>query len=134
MFSSPLNLKLWTTELADDPDREFLLDGITHGFQLLPADISLTPAEMHNYSSATNPLSADKVEATIIEEISAGNYVLTDSRPTIVSALGAVPKPDSEDLRLIHDCSMPPGKGVNTYITIEKQRFSNHRSRCQADK
>lgn len=123
MFSSPLNLKLWTTELADDPDREFLLDGITHGFQLLPADISLTPAEMHNYSSATNPLSADKVEATIIEEISAGNYVLTDSRPTIVSALGAVPKPDSEDLRLIHDCSMPPGKGVNTYITIEKQRF-----------
>ena len=45
------------------------------------------------------------------------------SKPTIVSALGAVPKPDSDDLRLIHDCSMPPKRGVNSYIDIDKQKF-----------
>ena len=44
-------------------------------------------------------------------------------KPTIISALGAVPKPDSDDLRLIHDCSMPPKLGVNSYIDIEKQKF-----------
>ena len=78
---------------------------------------------MNNYASTTNPLAREKVEATLLEELQAGNYVVTSSKPRIVSALGAVPKPDSEDLRLIHDCSMPPGKGVNSYIDIEKQTF-----------
>ena len=45
-------------------------------------------------------------------------------KPVIISALGAIPKADSEDLRLIHDCSMPPGRGVNSYIDIDKQKFS----------
>lgn len=106
-----------------DKDKDFLLDGITNGFQLLPASAPLKPAEMNNYSSAVNPLARSRVEATILEEVAAGNYVICPQKPTIVSAIGAVPKPDSLELRLIHDCSMPPGKGVNTYIDIEKQRF-----------
>ena len=32
-------------------------------------------------------------------------------------------KKDSSELRLIHDCSMPRGLGVNSYIDIEKQSF-----------
>ena len=78
---------------------------------------------MENYSSSVGPGAKDKVEEMILEEIEAGNYVLSDCKPVIVSALGAVPKPDSDDLRVIHDCSMPPGRGVNTYIEIEKQSF-----------
>ena len=38
--------------------------------------------------------------------------MVTQSKPTLVSALGAVPKPDSDELRLIRDCSMPPSKGL----------------------
>ena len=50
--------------------------------------------------------------------------MVTQSKPTLVSALGAVPKPDSDELRLIHDCSMPPSKGVNSYVpNIDKLRF-----------
>ena len=116
-------MELWTTELEDDPDKEFLLEGVTSGFQLLPKDSSLMPAEMNNYNSVLNPDAIDKVEATILEEIAEGNYIVSPTKPVIVSALGAVPKPDSEDLRIIHDCSMPPGKGVNSYIDIEKQKF-----------
>ena len=50
--------------------------------------------------------------------------MVTQSKPTLVSALGAVPKPDSDELQLIHDCSMPPSKGVNSYVpNIDKLRF-----------
>ena len=53
-----------------------------------------------------------------------GNYVLSPSKPTIISALGTVPKPNSDELRLIHDCSMPKGEGVNSYVpTIDKLHF-----------
>ena len=93
---------------------------MVNGFQLLPADATISPAEMDNYNSAVGPGSKEKVEATILEELSAGNYILAHEKPVIVSALGAVPKPDSEDLRLIHDCSMPHGLGVNSYIDIER--------------
>ena len=93
------------------------------GFQLLHADASIVQAEMDNYFSATSPTSKDKVESSILEEIEAGNYAITTHKPTIISALGAVPKPDSDELRLIHDCSMPPSLGVNNYIAIEKQTF-----------
>ena len=93
------------------------------GFQLLPVDASIVQAEMDNYFSATSPTSKDKVESSILEEIEAGNYAITTHKPTIISALGAVPKPDSDELRLIHDCSMPPSLGVNNYIAIEKQTF-----------
>ena len=74
-FSSPLNLDAWTKELSDDPDRDFLLDGIQNGFQLLPKDAPIMPAEMNNYFSSTNPDAVDKVEETLLDEIEAGNYV-----------------------------------------------------------
>ena len=118
-----MNRSLWTTELSTDPDKKFLLDGILNGFQLLPASANLTPAEMNNYFSAVNPEIKTKVEATILEEVAAGNYVICTQKPTIISALGTVPKPDSSDLCIIHDCSMPAGQGVNSYINIEKQKF-----------
>ena len=57
------------------------------------------------------------VEETILGEIAEGNYVITDVKPTIVSALGAIPKPDSSEVHLIHDCSRPVGQALNDYIT-----------------
>ena len=112
------------TELQEDEDKDFLLDGILNGFQLIPADSSLSPAEMENYRSATEPPARAKVEATLREELEEGNYVISPSKPTIVSALGAVPKSNSDELRLIHDCSMSKGQGVNSYVpTLDKLHF-----------
>ena len=44
--------------------------------------------ECKNYKSATSLENRDKVEAQIIEELKMGNYVITDSKPKIVSAMG----------------------------------------------
>ena len=80
-----------------------------NGFQLIPADANLRPAEMDNYSSTVAPAVTDKVENALLEEIAAGNYVISSKKPTIISAVSAVPKPNSEEIRLIHDCSQPSG-------------------------
>ena len=46
-----------------------------------------------------------------------------NEKPPVVSALGAVLKPDSEDVRLILDCSMPKGKGFNSYSKVNSFKF-----------
>ncbi|VDI13266.1 Hypothetical predicted protein [Mytilus galloprovincialis] len=57
-----------------------------------------------------------KVENQIKKEIELGNYIVTKSIPTIVSSLGAVPKPNG-DIRLIHDASQPIGISLNSYTS-----------------
>ena len=108
----PLNKGRWMAELCEDADKEFLLYGIVNGFQLIPANSALAPAEMDNYRSSTKPEARAKVEETIRDEIHQGNYITTQEKPTIVSAIGAVSKANSDELRLIHDCSMPEGLGL----------------------
>ena len=77
----------------------------------------MEPAEIKNYTSATASDIRDKVEKQISDEIRDGNYVITQTKPTIVSALGAIPKPHSDKIRLIHDCSRPQHCNVNSYAT-----------------
>lgn len=78
---------------------------------------------MDNYKSATNPVNRPVVEQTIRDEIAQGNYVVSAVKPRIVSALGAIPKQNSTEIRLIHDCSRPHGQAVNDYITTESFKF-----------
>jgi len=69
------------------------------------------PAEQDNYKSATNANAKLAVEQAICFEIAEGNYIVTNNKPVIISALGAIPKPDSTEMRLIHDCFPPPWGG-----------------------
>ena len=48
------------------------------------------------------------VERTIANEIAEGN-IIYNSKLSIVSTLEAIPKPDSAEVCLIHDCSRPLG-------------------------
>ena len=59
------------------------------------------------------------MEEAALEELAAGNYFVADVKPKIISALSAVPKPDSDEIRLIHDCSQPAGFALNDYADIE---------------
>ena len=97
-----MNIPLWLKELEVDEDKEFLIDGIVNGFRLNLTEVLYTSAEMENYLSSTKFDVRDKVEETILNEIRQGNYVIIQDKPAIVSALGAIPKPDSTDVRLIH--------------------------------
>ena len=47
---------------------------------------------------------------------------MTRTKALIVSALGAIPKPNSENICLIHDCSRPAHSNINSYATM--QHFS----------
>ena len=96
-----------------------------NGFRLIPADAYLRPAEMDNYSSTVALAVRDKVENALLEEIAAGNYVISSRKPTIISALSAVPKPNSEEIRLIHDCSQPSGSAVNDYADAESFKYQS---------
>ena len=107
MITSLLNRQAWTDNLETDPDRDFIINGITNSFEIISRDSILKPAETNNYKSATTGDVRDKVENQIREEISKGNYV----------ALGAIPKPDTDKIRLIHDCSRPQFSNVNSYAT-----------------
>ena len=48
-FKSFLNTESWLEELKGDPNEEFLSDGIINGFQVIPDDARLVPAEMNSY-------------------------------------------------------------------------------------
>ena len=40
-FSSALHVSAWESVLKDDPDRDFLLDGIKHGFHIVTENINI---------------------------------------------------------------------------------------------
>ena len=49
-----------------------------------------------------------------------------NTKPTIVSALGAIPKGPGK-VRLIHDCSRPEGLSLNSYAEIDRVQFQTVR-------
>lgn len=99
----------WKHELEFDTNAKFLLEGLSNGFNIIDGEIPTKPTFKSNYRSALN--NKEKVESKILHEIKVGNYVLTETKPTIVSSLGAVPK-GKDDVRIIHDLSRPDG-GIN---------------------
>ena len=117
MNDNCLNVTEWLYELHDDPDFEFLSQGLIEGFNLVDENVMPMPVECNNYVSATDVSVREAVETQILNEIANNNYVICNKRPTIVSALGAIPKANSNDIRLIHDCSRPVGTGLNDFAT-----------------
>lgn len=78
---------------------------------------------MNNYRSATDSTVRPQVKRQLLTETEQGNYVITAEKPTIVSALGAIPKRDSNDIRLIHDCSRPDSTSLNSYADCEHYSY-----------
>ena len=112
-----LKYDVWDRELGDDIDREFLLEGIKDGFHVV-SSFDFSPAECDNYNSALDVQTRPLVEKQIRTEILEGRYKITTDKPTIVSALGAVPKSNG-GIRLIHDASRPAGQALNDYAQLE---------------
>jgi len=57
------------------------------------------------------------------EEVDGGLLITTPHKPTIVNAIGAVPKEGSDELRLITDASRPRGASLNSYMTVNSFSF-----------
>ena len=60
------------------------------------------------------------MEDQIKEEIANGRYLIQDDPPLLISALGAIPKPGTDKVRLIHDCSRPLGRALNDLADLEE--------------
>ena len=100
-----------------------MADGIINGFQLVDPNTQFTEVNMRNYKSATNATFKLLVGKTIRNEIQQGNYVITATIPTVESASGVIPKPNSSEARLIHDCFRPHGHAVNEFISTRYVKF-----------
>lgn len=86
----------------------------------------MSQVECENHVSCFSSKSVKhSTEKAILNEIECGNYIVTGFKPKIISALGAVPKPKSEEIRLIHDGSRPFGNSMNSYATYEKCRYTS---------
>ena len=111
----------------DYPKYDFIMQGVTHGFHIIDTSTfeSCASVEMCNYLSATGPDICHKVEQQIHEELDNGRYIVVTSKPKIVSALGAIPKKRSNDVRLIHDCSRPSGNAVNDYAVNSHFKYQS---------
>lgn len=127
MTSNPLSRRYakWEQELCEDSDREFVLSGIKNGFKVMDDCAKVDRVNVENYHSVVSPENRSKVEEQLKSEMRSGHYIVTECVPKIVSALAAVPKPDSEDFRLIHDCSNPDGKGLNSYASPDRFTFES---------
>ena len=121
-----LNINAWEQELGDDFDKDFLLNGIKNGFDIITDDLTTGKIHAKNHPSAKleSPL-YPLAHAQILTEIENGNYIFADKPPKIISPLGVIPKPDG-GVRIIHDCSRPIGSAVNDFAgEIEKQKFQS---------
>ena len=121
-----LNLEACLIELQDDPDKDFLLAGITDGFDIVNSDALVVPVEVKNHPPASPGSTCyESVNKQVLLEISEGNYVICDSKPYLISPLAAIPKP-AGGVRLIHDCSRPAGNSLNDFAVLDSsQTFQN---------
>lgn len=67
----------------------------------------------------------DKVQKQTADENLEGNFIITDKPPTIISPLGAVPKPGSDKIRLIHDASRPENISLDSFSETETNRYQS---------
>ena len=92
------------------------------GFHIV--DTSLISADIHveinNYNSATNEQTRKLVEHKLKDEIANDHYIILKEKPRIISAIGAIPKKNSDDIRIIHDCSRPVTNSLNSFAVTQK--------------
>ena len=108
--------------MVGDPDESFILRGVSQGFDIIDPGATVLEATATNYKSAVGRENFAMVDNQVKVELAEGRYVKVESKPKIVSALGAIPK-ETGGIRLIHDCSRPFGKAVNDYVEIDSFSF-----------
>lgn len=129
--SSSDKLEIWQSELANDKDRQFLLDGIEHGFRITEPRSEKKVVEQRNHKSALEYKTA--VERELVDQINKGHYIVAAKKPTITSALAAIPK-DKDNVRIIHDGSRPIGNAMNDYSGPVSVKFQSLGDACKLAK
>ena len=119
--STDLVFETWATELNNDPDMDFILDGV----KLLSPDSMVSHAFTHNNKSALRPGAKNQIEAQLVKGLREDHFAIADTAnmPIIINALEAVPKKDSNELRMIMDCSRRLMMNSNSYMDLEHYKY-----------
>ena len=123
---SQMNLVGWEHELAyetDDNLKEYLLTGIRDGFRIVNPLDDIPVYHANNYSSVMEGKAYDFVDNLILEELSEGKYIVAETVPHCIHALGAIPK-SGGGFRPITDCKRPIGSSINNYMSETFAPFS----------
>ena len=115
----------WEEELADDIDKDFILNGLRCGFNIIDESASPHPVKCDKHPSAhQGSLLYKEATEQVLKEIRMGHYEVLSEPPEIISPIALISKPNG-GVRLIHDCSRPEGQAVNDYCIADwKQKFS----------
>ena len=105
---------MWQKVLENDPDRNFLWEGINNGFRIVPSDSKvICDVEIDNYISEREINLKTKIEEQLKQELNEGKYHIAKQKPRIISPIFAIPKSNGS-VRIIQDCSKPMGNSLNT--------------------
>lgn len=92
---SQMNLGSWQYELSFENDfhlRSYLYNGILNGFQIVDQNAVIESYCCPNYKSVLVQPCHSVIDDLIHKELKLGRYVIAESQPICVHALGAVPK------------------------------------------
>ena len=121
---SPLKPQVWDAELVGDCDRDFLLDGVTHGFRLVDHGAVIESYACENYKSALQAAAKAKMDQLIQQEVALGMLKPVPHPPHCVHAIGCILK-DSGGIRPITDCSRPEGLAINNFMSVERFSYNS---------
>ena len=123
-ISTDLKYEIWAKELVNDADRDFILNGVREGFDLIQRDATVLPAFTKNNRSALRPRAKEQIEEQLCKGLSLGHFGSSNMPPTIVNATGTVPKRDSSELRLIMESSRPLALSANFYMAFDHYQYT----------
>jgi len=115
---------VWEQELYEDPNRDYLPRGLSHGFRI--TDGIGSHRQKHHLSNHQSALLCKpQVEKELRGQTQAGHCIVTQNPPAIVSPIAAIPKGGSSDsVHLIHDGSRPLGEAMNDFATLHSVKFA----------
>lgn len=116
---SNLNIEFWEKELTGYHDTE-LVDFLKFGWPIGHDGSKVSLGVPSNHKGATE--FAPSIDSYIVKELDTRAIIGPMSRhalgiPLVVSPLSSTPKKDSDDRRILHDLSFPPGTSVNDGIS-----------------
>ena len=104
---------------------DFILNGVQHGFQLLPANSIVVHAFTQSNKFTLRPGAQEQIEAQLDNGLQQVHFAVVEQSHMylVINALGAVPKKNSDEVRMIMDCSCPPTMNANSNRDLDHYKY-----------
>ena len=78
---------VWTWDLENEEDKEYLLQGVKEGFPIADGDSEIVASRQPNHNSVVE--NGANVDKELLSLISTGHYIIGFNGPKIISPLAA---------------------------------------------